>query len=331
MRKADLNLLVVFDAIMREGSMTQAAEQLAMTQPAVSNAVARMRVVWNDPLFVKRGRGILPTPRAQEMWDRIRLHMDDLREMANPEPFDAASARRSFRIGTNDLCAGMTWRALRRLAELHAPGIDFHSVPNSKATVEELLFNAEVDVVLGCAAPAASARLRERALSESHYVCAMRPDHPLASESLSLDSFAAAEHLRVSPTGDATGMIDEILKTRGRSRRVAMTVNHYAQVAPLLRETSLISTVPFEAVAESVQRDELRAVRLPIRIRPIKLSLLWHERSDRDAGQRWLRNQLASVIAESNRCHPVPEGIRATRPGMKDEPDTTIKVSAPFA
>src|SRR5699024_549083 len=104
MKKVDLNLLVVFDAIMRECSMTRAAEQLAMTQPAVSNAVSRMRVAWNDPLFVKHGRGIAPTPRAQEMWGRVRLHLDDLRAMANPEPFDAARARRSFRIGSYDLC-----------------------------------------------------------------------------------------------------------------------------------------------------------------------------------------------------------------------------------
>jgi DNA-binding transcriptional LysR family regulator len=223
--------------------------------------------------------------------------------------------------------------ALRRLAEQAAPGISFHSVPNSKADVAELLLNAEVDVVLSHAAPLASPRLRERALSESHYVCAMRRDHPLASGSLSLDSFAAADHLRVSPTGEAAGPIDEILRARGRGRRVAMTVNHYAQVAPLLRETSLISTIPFEAVAESVERHELRAVLPPISIPPIKLSLLWHERTDGDAGQRWLRSELASVIAELNRCHPVPAGITAParRPRVKGVPETTIETSVPFA
>src|SRR5699024_4584808 len=135
MKKIDLNLLVVFDTIMREGSMTRAAEQLAMTQPAVSNAVSRMRVAWNDPLFVKNGRGVVPTPHAQEMWGRVRLHLDDLREMANTEPFDASSDQRSFRIGTYDLCTGLLWRTLRRRAEQRTRGIAFHSVPNSKADV----------------------------------------------------------------------------------------------------------------------------------------------------------------------------------------------------
>ncbi|MDN5863571.1 MAG: LysR family transcriptional regulator, partial [Salinisphaera sp.] len=148
--------------------MTRAAEQLAMTQPAVSNAVSRMRVTWNDPLFVKHGRGIAPTPHAQEMWHRVRLHLDDLREMANPEPFDAARARRSFRIGTYDLCTGLLWRALRRRVEQHAPGISFHSVPNSKANVEALLLNAEVDVVIDCAPHESNARLRASALGVSH-------------------------------------------------------------------------------------------------------------------------------------------------------------------
>src|SRR5699024_12125530 len=102
MKKTDLNLLVTFDTIMREGSMTRAAEQLAMTQPAVSNAVARMRVAWNDPLFVKHGRGIMPTPHAQALWPQARPHLDQLREMANPGPVHAADPRRPLRLGTTD-------------------------------------------------------------------------------------------------------------------------------------------------------------------------------------------------------------------------------------
>src|SRR5699024_3950346 len=109
MKKIDLNLLVVFDAIMREGSITRAATRLAMTQPAVSNAVSRMRTTWNDPVFVKHGRGITPTPFAHDIWERARSHLDDLRELANPTPFDATCARRTFRIGTSDATLGLLW------------------------------------------------------------------------------------------------------------------------------------------------------------------------------------------------------------------------------
>src|SRR5699024_9835587 len=114
---------------MREGSITRAAEQLAMTQPAVSNAVSRMRIAWNDPVFAKLGRGITPTPHAEVMWQRIRPHLDGLREMANPAPFDAANARRTFRIGAADFNLGRLWRKLSQRAERLAPGIDFHAVP----------------------------------------------------------------------------------------------------------------------------------------------------------------------------------------------------------
>lgn len=215
---------------------------------------------------------------------------------------------RHLRVGLalSGLVAG---RTLRRRAEQHTPGIAFHSVPNSKADVEELLLNAEVDVAINCAPRAANARLRTSALGVSHYVCAMRADHPLASEPLSLPSFLAADHLLVSPSGETTGVVDEILQIDDHSRHVAITVNLYAQVAPLLLESDLIGTIPFETVAECVSSEALRVVTPPIEIPPISLSLVWHERSNRDAGQRWLRNEIESVMAESSRCHPMPANI----------------------
>lgn len=308
MKKADLNLLVIFDAIMREGSMTRTAEQLAMTQPAVSNAVARMRVAWNDPLFVKQGRGIVPTPHARVMWDRARPHLDDLRAMANPEPFDAANARRSFRISTDDLSASLLWRALRRVTEHSAAGIDFHAVPNAgSSNVEDLLVNANVDVVISGEMAASAPHIRQQTLLNSHYVCAMRTDHPLASEPLTLESFAAADHVMMSLSGDTTGPVDELLQARGLSRRVAMTVNHFSLIPRLLKESDLISTVPFEAVAESVYRDELRVFQPLMDIPPIKLTLLWHERSDRDTGLCWLRDQLEAILREAQIRLPIPD------------------------
>src|SRR5699024_6843979 len=145
MRKIDLNLLVVFDAIMREGSMTRVATQLAMTQPAVSNAVARMRVVLDGPIFTKAGRGIVLTPFGHMLWDRARPHLDDLMEMANPKPFDAGSARRNFRVGMTDYNLGLLWLELRRRAERTAPGIDFHAVPLADPNSQDQLINAEID------------------------------------------------------------------------------------------------------------------------------------------------------------------------------------------
>src|SRR5690625_1986822 len=139
MKRIDLNLLIIFDAIMREGSVTRAATQLSMTQPAVSNAVSRMRVAWNDPVFVKNGRGIEPTPLALNMWEQARPHLNKLLEMANPTPFDAAGARRTFRVGVSDFAHGMLWLELRKCAEAGAEGIDFHAVPLARPDREALL------------------------------------------------------------------------------------------------------------------------------------------------------------------------------------------------
>lgn len=299
MRKLDLNLLLVFDAIMREGSMTRAAAQLAMTQPAVSNAVARMRVIWDDPIFVKEGRGIAPTPFAHMMWDRARPHLDDLMEMANPEPFDAASARRTFRIGMADYNLGLLWLELRQRAEHAAPGVDFYAVPLAGPDSQAQLIDAEIDVEIAGPLRQSSRIIRSQALFDSHFVCAMRPNHPLAAEPLSLESFVAADHLLMSFTGDATGFVDELLQSRGLHRRVAMTVNQFSLVAKILKGTSLIGVVPYEAVAESAGSGELHITRPPLEIPPITVTMLWHKRTDRDAGQRWLRQQIEQATRQS--------------------------------
>lgn len=310
MRKADLNLLVIFDAIMREGSMTRAAEQLAMTQPAVSNAVSRMRLTWNDPLFIKQGRGIVPTPHAQLMWQQARTHLDHLRAMANPESFNSASARRIFRIGTANLNAGLLWRGLRQQAEQFAPGIGFHAVPNSQDNTEEQLTNAEIDLAITANIGSWNRHIRNEPLLDSHFVCAMRPDHPLASEPMSVATFAAAHHLMVSLSGDASSQVDDILQTHGLSREVAMTVNHFSLVASLLVESNLISTVPYEAVAEYARCGALAVQRPPIDLPPITLSIVWHERSDRDNGHRWLREQIRTVAQQTRLALPTPDCVR---------------------
>lgn len=307
MRKLDLNLLVVFDAIMREGSMTRAATQLAMTQPAVSNAVARMRVIWDDPIFVKEGRGIAPTPFAHMMWDRARPHLDDLMEMANPEPFDVGRARRTFRIGMADYNLGLLWLDLQQRAESMAPGIDFHAVPLTDPNSQQQLIDAEVDVEIAGPLDRPNRVIRSQALFDSQFVCAMRPGHPLANGPLSLEAFTAANHLLMSFTGDATGFVDDLLKLRGLSRRVAMTVNQFSLIATVLKETNLISIVPYEAVAESARAGDLHITHPPIDVPPITVTLLWHKRTDRDVGQRWLRQQIQQATQQTILTLPASE------------------------
>ena len=147
MSKADLNLFVIFDAIMQEQSITAAAKRLFMTQPSVSNAVARMRYSWNDELFVKQGRGIKATPFANQLWQQISEPLNTISHAVNPVQFIPAIARRKFRISLTDGMTSVLWLPLRKILEQQAPGIDIHAVP-FRGDGEQLLLSNEVDLVL---------------------------------------------------------------------------------------------------------------------------------------------------------------------------------------
>ncbi|MDU0353981.1 LysR family transcriptional regulator [Paraglaciecola aquimarina] len=149
MRPQELNLLMVFDAIMTERSITRAAKRLSMTQPAVSNSVSRMRAAWKDELFVKDGRNIQPTLHAQNLWNQIRVPLISLTEAIDPKSFDPATAKRTFRIAVSDIIVDMVWAELRSIIEKHAPGVNIHAVPYTIINTEQVLEDAEVDIVLG--------------------------------------------------------------------------------------------------------------------------------------------------------------------------------------
>ena len=153
MRDVDLNLLSIFDSIMTEGSVTKAAQRLSMTQSAVSNAVARMRVVWKDPLFIKEGRGIRPTPKALEIWRDIGVPLATIRETVNPLPFDPATSSRRFRLAVTDFITYPMWPPLRNLLEARAPGIDILAVPPRANAMREQLNENEIDLAVGIKAP----------------------------------------------------------------------------------------------------------------------------------------------------------------------------------
>ena len=147
MANTDLNLMVIFDAIMHEQSITAAADRLAMTQPAVSNAVSRMRNVWKDPLFVKHGRGIRPTPYANKLWQEISTPLESIRIATDKKKFIPAQLKRTFRIAVTDWMADLFWLPLRQLIEQEAPLVNIHAVPYT-VNGEGLLINADVDIVL---------------------------------------------------------------------------------------------------------------------------------------------------------------------------------------
>ncbi|MBW0146190.1 LysR family transcriptional regulator [Marinobacter arenosus] len=297
MKNQELHLLYVFDAIMTERSVTRAADRLAMTQPAVSNAISRMRQVWNDPLFVRKGRQIEPTSYAFSLWDRIRGPIYDLSTAVSSTTFDPSQAKRTFRIAVSDIITDMIWGELAEVLEREAPGVDLHAVPYTPEGTYADLREANVDLAIGLITQHDHS-LRSIWLFQGGYQLAMRSDHPLAGKPVSLDDFLNARHLLVSLSGDAHGFVDSYLDQKGLSRRVAVTVNEFVTVPSLLKRTDLICAVPDILVGCEEFRDDLSISPLPFELDPTSLYLMWHARHDRDPGIVWIRELIEDLLKE---------------------------------
>ena len=211
MRPQELKFLVIFDVIMTEKSITLAANRLSMTQPAVSNAVSRMRVLWKDELFVPHGRKIQPTAYANNLWEQVRDSLYNINQAIKPDEFEAHNAKRTFRIALPDIALNTLWLKLRKLFEQQAPGINLHAVPYTIARTKPILDDADVDLVIGQSNRSLENICTEH-LFDTSYVCVMRKDHPLTRQQLTMETFALAEHLLVSLSGDITSPTDQALQ-----------------------------------------------------------------------------------------------------------------------
>jgi len=294
MSKPDLNLMVIFDAIMQEQSVSIAAERLSMTQPSVSNALSRMRHVFKDPLFIKDGRGIKPTPFANSLWLQISSSLNTISDVVSPKKFVPHYAKRTFRIALTDGLVSLLWVELRQIIEKTAPHINIHAVPYTM-NAESLLMNAQVDLIADYV-PELSRNLQRQHLCNNHFVALMSPEHPLANKVLDLKALTNSDNLLVSLSGDASGIVDSKLAEKNLTRRIAMTTNNFSNAISLLKQTSLLCVLPYPVVFEHVQDGSLIAKSIPIDIPPAEISMAWHNRSNRDVGLIWLRDTIANII-----------------------------------
>ena len=294
MAKTDLNLVVIFDAIMKEKSITAAADILAMTQPSVSNAVSRMRHAWKDTLFGKEGRGIRPTPYAMRLWQSVAGPLAQINQAIAPDIFDPKTAEVSFRIGITDGSAAIIWPELRHIIEQEAPNINIYAVPY-KVDGEQLLNNADVDLVFDYY-HGTSVDIFTKPMYDNHFVTDMGAKHDDAEQELTLERYLNAEHLLVSLSGDVRGVVDDTLAAQGYQRRTAMTVNSFASAINLIKQTGLITTMPYPIIVEHLQAGDLVVKPVPLVIPSIKISLAWHRRNHHSQSLKWLINVLDRVV-----------------------------------
>ncbi len=303
-RTLDLNLLRVFDEVMTERSLTRAAHNLAMTQPAVSNALRRLREVLGDELVRRAGYGVEPTPVALALWPTVRDALHMLRESLAPGAFDPISARNAFVLAMADATAAKLIPGLMDLLESEAPGVNLRVLPLTTRDPRGLLESGTVDLAIGhfpgVLAELGAMHLQEndpqfhhQRLYDGEYVVVMRRGHPLAGRPLSLDSYCDARHLLVSFSGRPFGFVDEALAAVSRQRHVVITVNQFFTAGRVVATTDLLTVLPRHFVGATGMEDELALCDLPLQVPAVHVDSLWHRQATQNSAHRWLRDAVA--------------------------------------
>jgi DNA-binding transcriptional LysR family regulator len=307
-RTLDLNLLRVFDVVMAEGSITRAAQRLSMTQPAVSNALKRLRDSLGEDLLTRAPRGVQPTAFGEALWPQVRSSLGQLREALEPGDFDPTVDTRVFRLTMADAAAGLMLPALMARFEALDAHCHVEVRPLLDRDPRNLLGHGDIDFAVGhfpeaVAALVAQGRvapLRHRRLVESRYVCVMRRDHPLASEPLTLDAFCAASHVLVSFSGRPHGFVDHALASLKRSRQIALTVNQFFTAAHVVAGSDHLTVLPERFLPLTGLQDRLVERELPVAPGAVYLDALWHVRHDRSAAHQWLLARFDEIAQAAN-------------------------------
>jgi DNA-binding transcriptional LysR family regulator len=294
----DLNLLRAFDAIASAGSVTVAGANIGLSQPAMSNALARLRQLFGDPLFVRTPRGMRPTPFAQQLAqpvsEALRLIQGALQQHAG---FDPMSSGNTFRFSMTDIGEMVFLPGLLELVKRDAPGVRIEVLRIPIKEVHAALEAGEIDLAVGFL-PGLSTGVQQQPLFREHYVCMMRADHPLAGAKISAKQFRQAAHLLVSYAGTGHQVIEETFVKQGLSERIAARVPDFLVVPMILDRTDLIVTVPSRVAAVFARLGRGKVLEVPLDMPSFEVRLHWHQRFQQDPANRWLREAMTELYAE---------------------------------
>lgn len=289
---------------MADGSLTRAAAELAMTQPAASHALKRLHAAVGEPLFVRTAFGMKPTARAEALWPQVREALDNLQQALAPDRFDPRRSNTAFRLTMADATAAqLAPPLLAALQTEQARGVSVRILPLTTRDPRGLLLEGQADVAVGhfpvavaaLVADGAASGLYHQHLYDSRYVCVMRRGHPLAEQALTLEDYCAAEHLLVSFSGRPHGLMDQALAAFGRKRRIVLTVNQFFTAGRVVTQSDLLTVLPQRFVPATGYAGQLVTRELPFPMDPVSVQMLWPVRLDTDAAQRWLRHHLVAA------------------------------------
>ncbi|MBH3424979.1 LysR family transcriptional regulator [Pseudomonas gessardii] len=286
----DFNLLVTLDVLLAEGSVARAAQRLGLSPSAMSRALARLRETTGDPLLVRAGRGLVPTPRALELREQVSQLVQDAQALLRPlQVLDLKGLVRTFVLRTSEGFVESFGPALiARVAE-QAPGVRLHFVHKPGIPLRDSGVDLETGVVDSTANPEVLTQL----LFRDRFIGVVRAGHPLSQGPITLARYAAGRHIYVSRRGRERGQIDDALAAQGLTRDVATIVTGFSTAVALAHRTDLIASVP-ERYTHGL-RDDMHSFALPVDVPPFSVAMLWHPRLDADLAHRWLRGCLREV------------------------------------
>ena len=299
MHGIDLNLLVAFDALMAERSVTRAGTRIGRTQPAMSAALARLRALLKDELFVRAPSGLQPTPRAFDLAEPLGRALAEIQQTLDfTQAFDPRSSAMSFKLGLSDHPAFVLLPKLVECLREAAPTVTLRVVNfTTRDDAVSILDGGKADLTVGVPATVSvGGRILSRPLFEERFVCILRRDHPVADESLDLETFLGLSHLLVSPEGERFGRVDAALAKRGLKRRLALTLPHMYAAPALIARSDMIATLMAGVVTAWGRQDELCVLQPPMELSTVPFVMSWHRRNDAHPAQRWLRDCIAALF-----------------------------------
>lgn len=301
LRRFDLNLLVAFEALMEERSVTGAARRLGVGQPAMSSTLARLRDMFGDPLLSRGAQGMIPTQRALALMEPIGQVLADMREQVFAIlPFEPAAERRSFRVGVSDQAEVAIMPGVLNLMRQEAPEVSLIARSVEMRLAAEMLQTGAIDLALGYF-PDVDAEIETQVLYHETFVCLFDAEACGLKPPLSLDDYVSRPHVLASLRGEPFGHIDERLQETGRSRKVVYTTPHFLALPFILLGMRAIAAVPRRLAQHCADAARLDVSPLPLGTIGYDVRMAWHRRSRGDAGQRWMREIILRAVERNER------------------------------
>lgn len=295
LQRMDLNLFIVFEAIYDQGSITRAAEVLNVTQPAVSNNIARLRELFNDPLFIRVGKGISPTPIAHDLIGPVRQALQTFDStFKRLDTFDPKTSDRTISVSMGDLSEVIFLTPLANKIDQLDSNIAVQNLLVPRSQLHEKLASGEIDLAIEPEL-LAEPSLHSQLLLQDEFVCVVRKGHSLAKKQLSLETYLALGHLNISNRPHGANPVDKALSKLNQRRRVAVRVQHSLVARDLLKDSDLSLTVPRRFVSQILGDKDFHCLDLPFVVPPLEYWLYWHTVAGENSANRWARDLMIEL------------------------------------